>query len=115
MKMTEIQEYSAVEAAVATFESKYKNVVYAVETSNGMQDALVARRTLRDERIGLEKERKRIKESALRRCQVIDSEARRITGLLSALEDPIDAQIKAGERRREDEKMAAIQAIENER
>jgi len=100
MSENQIQEYSATEAALATFRQKYAQVVYAVTTPTGMRDALAARRELRECRVALETTRKRIKAPALEHCQQIDAEARRITAELVALEDPIDAQVKAEEQRR---------------
>ena len=67
---------------------------------------LRARAELRRWRTDLEAERVRIKAPALGRCKAIDTEARRISDALSALEDPIDAQIKAKVRAEEARKEA---------
>lgn len=112
--ITEIAEYSPTAAALSDLRSKYEKVVFPVETTKGMKDALSARKELRDLRVNLEKLRKDIKEPALRRCQMIDSEAKTITAQLTALEDPIDAQIKAEERRKEAEKQER-ERVERER
>jgi hypothetical protein len=93
--MTEIIEYSATEAALGELAARYKGVVYDVKTGAGMNAAVAARKELRDIRLKLEETRKVLKEPALRRSQLIDSEARRISSAISALEDPIDEQIKA--------------------
>ena len=111
---TEIAEYNATAAALSELSSKYEKVVFPVETPKGMKDALAARKELRDIRVGLEKMRKEIKEPALKRCQLIDSEAKEITARLTALEDPIDAQIKAEEKRKDEEK-AERERVERER
>ena len=111
---TEIAEYNATAAAQADLRSKYEKVLFPVETPKGMKDALAARKELRDIRFGLEKMRKEIKEPALRRCQLIDSEAKEITARLTALEDPIDKQIKAEEQRKEAEKLER-ERVERER
>lgn len=100
----QIVEYSQTAAALGELRQKYENVVFPVDTTAGMKDAVVARKELRDIRVGLEKMRKELKEPALRRCQLIDSEAKTITASLTALEDPIDTQIKAEEQRKEREK-----------
>lgn len=105
--MNEIQEYNGVEAALSEFKSRYANRVYDVTTRDGMADAKVARREIRTARTGLEKLRKELKEPALRRCQLIDSEAKRLTQALVAIEDPIDTLIKTEEQRVEDEKAEA--------
>lgn len=107
---TEITEYSPTETALAALRDQYAGKTFEVATPAGMKLAIAARAELRDYRVNLEKMRKQIKEPALRRCQLIDTEARRITTELVALEDPIDAQIKAEEKRREDEKAAKLEA-----
>lgn len=107
---TPIAEYQPTAAALADLQTRFKDVVYAVTMTKGMTQAKEARRELRDLRVKLEATRKEIKEPALRRCQQIDSEARRISGELEALEGPIDAQIKAEERRKEDERLAREEA-----
>lgn len=109
LAVTPIEEYRPTEAALVELRSRFDAVVFDVSTKKGMEEAKKGRAELRDLRVSLEKTRKAIKEPALRRCQDIDSEARRITTALSALEDPIDAQIKAEEQRKEDERRAAEQ------
>lgn len=108
---TEIAEYNATAAALADLRSKYEKVLFPVETPKGMKDALAARKELRDIRFGLEKMRKEIKEPVLRRCQLIDSEAKEITARLTALEDPIDKQIKAEKLERERVERERVAAI----
>lgn len=103
----EIAEYSGVAAAMASIEAKYAGRVYDVLTREGMADAKAARREIREARTGLERLRKEIKAPAWKRCQLIDSEAKEITKRLSAIEDPIDAIIKAEEQRAANEKAEA--------
>jgi len=107
---TFIQEYSATEAALAELAGRYKGVVYEVSTREGMKAAVAGRAEVRGLRVSLEKLRVQIKAPALKRVQEVDSEARRITAALSALEDPIDAQIKREEERKELERTAAARA-----
>lgn len=108
--MTTITEYSATEAALAGLRTKYESAVFEVTTTKGMTVAKEARAEVRKYRIDLEKERVRIKAPALEHCRQIDSEAKRITAELEALEKPIDEQIKAEEQRKEREKAAKEQA-----
>lgn len=108
--MSEVVEYSRTEAALATLAERYKGLVYEVTTREGMTTAKSARAEIRGYRVDLERMRKEIKEPALRRCRVIDEEARRITAALVALEDPIDVVIKAEESRLDGIKNAAIRA-----
>ena len=98
---TAIQEYSATDAALSELASKYKGVLFDCSTADGMNTAIKGRAEIRNYRVVLEKMRKEIKEPALRRSQLIDSEARRITAELEALENPIDAQIKREQERKE--------------
>lgn len=107
---TAIQEYSKTDAALADLAGRFKDVVYDVTTTAGMQSARVARAELRGYRVDLEKTRVEIKAPALERCRLIDAEAKRITAVLSDLEDPIDAQIKSEEKRKEREAMERVMA-----
>lgn len=110
LTVSPIEEYRPTEAALVELRQRHAGVVYPVTTTKGMDAAKKARAELRDLRVALEKTRKVIKEPALRRSREIDSEAKRITEALSSLEDPIDAQIKAEEQRKEDERRAREQA-----
>jgi Protein of unknown function (DUF1351) len=101
-----VVEYSPVDAALAELRARYANVVFPVDTKDGMKDAKEVRQKLVKLRTGLEAKRKEIKEPALRRAQAIDAEAKMITTAIKAIEDPIDAQIKAEEQRIEAEKAA---------
>lgn len=105
-----IAEYTQTEQALAHLREKYKNVVFDVSTPKGMAAAKEARAELRSLRTTLEKKRVEIKAPALERCRAIDSEAKRITGELAKLEDPIDDRIKAEEARKEEERLARLEA-----
>jgi len=101
-----IVEYSPVDAAIAELRQRYADVLFPVDTKQGMKDAKEVRSKLVKLRTGLEAVRKEIKEPALRRTQAIDAEAKAITAAIRAIEEPIDAQIKAEEARIEAEKEA---------
>lgn len=107
---TKIAEYNETAAQLAALRQRMEAVVYDVTTAKGLDAAKKDRAELRTLRTGLEAKRKAIKEPALEHCRLIDAEAKRITGEISALEDPIDAQIKAEEARREAEKQAKVEA-----
>jgi hypothetical protein len=109
---TAIVEYSPTEAALAELRQKYGATVWVVDTHDRMAGAKKARAEVRKWRTDLEAERKRIKAPALERCQAIDSEARRITSELLAIETPIDDAIKAVEQSRKREEEAKHQAEE---
>lgn len=105
-----IAEYNPVAAALATLQAKYKNTVFDVTTTKGMDAAKVARAEVKGYRTKLETIRKQIKAPHLERGRAIDAEAAAITAALSALEEPIDAEIKARESQIEAEKAAKFAA-----
>jgi len=107
---TTLAEYDFVSAALADLRRRYEGATYDLATTAGMKDAVAARAELRNLRTSLEAKRKEIKAPALDRCRLIDGEAKRITAELVALEDPIDAQIKAEQARRKAEKEAKEKA-----
>ena len=110
--VTSIAEYSKTEAVLSDLATRYKDARYDVAKREGMAMAIKARAEIRGWRVGLEKTRVEIKAPALKRTQEIDSEARRITAVLAALEDPIDAQIKSEETRKENERLAVERAAQ---
>lgn len=101
-----IKEYSETEAGLARLRSAYAGQTYEVTVPAGMRLAIAARADLRDLRVTLEKRRVEIKAPALELCRTIDTEAKRITSEIIALEDPIDVQIKAEEAKRATEREA---------
>jgi colicin import membrane protein len=111
---TEITEYTKTEAALADLNARYGAVIFDTSTTKGMQEAVAGRAEIRGYRVDLEKERVRIKAPALERCRLIDTEAKRITAALEALENPIDAAIKAEQQRKENERLEK-ERIERER
>lgn len=111
---TAIVEYTETEKGLAELRQKYAAVVFDVTSGKGMTEAKAARAELRTLRVNLEAKRKEIKAPALKRCAEIDTEAKRITAELEALEDPIDASIKAEEGRKAAEK-AEKERAERER
>jgi chemotaxis protein histidine kinase CheA len=109
-----LAEFDAVEAGLQALEASYKGVVYDVVTTKGMAEAKEARAAIRDPRIKVEKVRKEGKAPVLALGKLIDEKAKQITARLEALEDPIDAQIKTEEARKEAER-AEKARIEAER
>lgn len=107
---TSIAEYSKTEAGLAEIRARMRDVVYDLTTTKGLDAAKRDRRELVTLRTSLEAQRKALKEPALELTRRIDSEAKRITAAIVELEEPIDAQIKAEETRREAEKLAKIEA-----
>lgn len=107
---TTLAEFDKVGAGIAALQSLYAGVVYPVETVKGMKDAVAARAALRAPRVQIEKLRKDAKAPLLEIGRKLDAEAKRITAEIVALEDPIDAVIKAEEARKEAEKAAKVAA-----
>lgn len=101
---TQITEYDPITAALGDLRKKYHEVAYDVSTTAGMKQATQARAEIRGYRVALEAKRKEIKAPALERCRAIDTVAKHITEQLLLLEAPIDQQIKAEERRKEEER-----------
>lgn len=111
---TQIKEYSATEAGLAALREKYQGRTFDVATAEGDKEARSARRELVTLRTTLEAKRKELKGPALEYAKRIDTEAKRIEGEIRALEEPIDAAIKAEEARKAEEK-AERERIERER
>ena len=110
LRETALADLNKVAAGLAELESKYKNVAYDVTTTKGMDEAKKARIAIREPRYQVEHVRKEKKAELLQIGKDIDAEAKRITEELMQLEEPIDAQIKAEEQRKEDEKRAKAEA-----
>lgn len=109
MSEYKIQEYNQTAAALSELRARYSRK-YDVSTTAGMAEAKEARAAVRGYRVALEKTRVEIKAPALERTRLIDAEARRITAELLAIEEPIDAAIKAEEQRKIEEKAAKERA-----
>jgi len=105
----QIVEYNETAAALAILKKKY-GTVFDVQTPKGLAAAREARAEVRGYRVALEKLRVEIKAPALERTRLIDAEAKRITAELLAIEEPIDAAIKAEETRKAEEKAAKERA-----
>ncbi len=105
----QIKEYNETAAALAVLRKKYCTV-FDVQTPKGLAAAREARTEVRGYRVALEKLRVEIKAPALERTRLIDAEAKRITAELLAIEEPIDAAIKAEETRKAEEKAAKERA-----
>lgn len=107
---TAIANIDKVGAGIAGLASRFKGMIYEVTTSAGMEDARAARAEIREPRYEVERIRKAAKAPILALGKRLDAEAARITSELEKLETPIDAQIKAEERRIDDARQARIAA-----
>ncbi len=109
---TALVEFSKVEAGLQALRTQYSGVVFATDTTVGMDEAKAARMTLREPRYEVERVRKAAKAPLLALGKKLDADAARITAEIEKLEKPIDQQIKAEEERKEREKQAKIAAEE---
>lgn len=105
-----IAEISAVRQGIEDLKTKYANAVFDVSVTDGMEKAKAARQEIRKPRYAVERTRKESKSKLAALGKSIDSEAANITAALLALEVPIDDQIKAEEKRKEDERQQKIVA-----
>lgn len=114
LRTAALQEMNAVEAGLAELEAKYKDVVYDVTTTKGMEDAKAARAEIRAPRYNTERIRQAKSSELTALRQEINDNAKRITARVLLIEAPVDEQIKAQEERKEAEREAK-RAAEAER
>lgn len=105
-----IAAYSPVAAGLAELRHRFDGVVFDVSTTKGDKEARGFRKELVALRTTLEAKRKELKAPALAYAKRIDDEAKAITLEILGLEEPIDAQIKAEEARKEAERAAKAEA-----
>lgn len=105
-----IAAFNATEAGLATLRAELEGKTFDCSDRAQDAEARIARRELVTLRTTIEQRRKELKAPLLERGRVLDDEAKRITGEVLKLEQPIDAQIKAEEQRRADEKAARERA-----
>jgi len=106
----QIAAYSPVAAGLAELRHRFDGVVFDVSTTKGDKEARGFRKELVTLRTTLESKRKELKAPALAYAKRIDDEAKTITLEILGLEEPIDAQIKAEEARKEAERAAKAEA-----
>lgn len=103
-------DINAVSAGIADLNARYAGVVYEVATTKGMDEAKTARLAVRNPRFEVERIRKAAKAPILALGKKLDAEASRIEAALLRIEEPIDAQIKAEDARKDRERQAKIDA-----
>lgn len=96
-----VVQFNKTEAALAELRQRHGGVQFDLTTTAGDKAARAARLELVTLRTDLEKKRQAFKAPVLEMGKVIDAQAKRITGEILELEQPIDAQIKAEEARKE--------------
>lgn len=110
-----IAGYDPLIAKISALTEKHGKVVFDVSTTKGLDEAKAARMEIREVRFAIEHTRKAIKAPVLRIGERIDEYAKTYTAQLTALEKPIDDQIKARETAIEQEKAAKAKRDAEER
>jgi hypothetical protein len=105
--LTELTERFS-DAALKELAERHANVVYDVATKEGLEEATAARRELRGLRVSVDKRRQEINKPLLAKHKEVNARATEIVDKLTALEDPIDNQIKAEETRKEELRQAKV-------
>lgn len=84
----EIAKFNLADAAIAEMSSRY----LALTIQDGYEVVHSAKMEVKGKRIDVEKKRKELKEDALRYGQAIDGEAKRLTALISPIEDHLEKE-----------------------
>ena len=91
--MHDMVKYDLPDAVIATMANQYMGIVVADPSdSENFKAAHNARMVVKDHRVKVEKRRKELKTDALAYGRKVDSEAKRITALLTPIEDHLAAQ-----------------------
>lgn len=101
---TNIAEFDSVEAGLQALEAKYRGVVYPVETPKGLAEAKAARVEVREPRYATQNAVANAKTPLEQLKKAIAARGAEIVARITAIETPIDTQIKNEEKRKADEK-----------
>lgn len=105
IKDTVLAQFKTAEVSVTELADKYRSVAYDCTTTKGMAEAKAARADLRDNgRLALTKTEARVKAEVNDLKRVMSAEVERLVAIVQPVEDAVDAQIKAEEKRKADEK-----------
>lgn len=107
-----VTTFDSIAAGLAQIEAAHpKDVIVGdIQTTKGMQRAIESRAAWREPRLRVERIRKEAKQPVLELGRAIDAFAADLTEKLRVGEDHYDAQIKAEERRKAEEKAAREEA-----
>lgn len=98
---SELRKFSPSDAAIARMAEQYMPLtIRGVNDAAGFKQVHEARMVVKAHRVEVEKTRKALKADALEYGRRVDSEAKRLAGLL----EPIEAHLEAEEKRIQDEK-----------
>src|SRR3990167_6370808 len=85
--MTNLVSYSVTDAAIAT--AKAVAITLSADTPKGYEEVRLALADLRGYRVSIEKRRVELKADALDYGRRVDAEAKRLTGLIVEIEEPL--------------------------
>ncbi|MFC4922846.1 MULTISPECIES: hypothetical protein [Delftia] len=106
-----LAQFREAEPAIQALADKYRDVAYAVATPKGMKEAVAARADLRDNgRLLLTRTETRIKGEVNDLKRTMADEVERLVAIVKPIEEHVDGQIKAEEKRKADEKAAREKA-----
>lgn len=109
---TELQKFAITDSAIAEMRHSFMPIeIKGIQDKDGYLKAKEARAIMRDKRIEVENRRKELKEESLRYGRAVDTEAKRITGLLIPIEEHLTNQIKAIDAQKEQEKIKKEEEI----
>lgn len=110
----EVEVFTKTDAALSILREKYaKGKLPDVNTPDGYEFVKAGVKELTTYRTSLDKERQRIKAPYLEAGRIIDAEAKRITGELVAIEEPLKAmkkEVDDREKRQKEERLARLRA-----
>lgn len=106
-----LAQFREAEPTIQALADKYRDVAYAVATPKGMKEAVAARADLRDNgRLLLTRTETRIKGEVNDLKRTMADEVERLVAIVKPIEEHVDGQIKAEEKRKADEKAAREKA-----
>lgn len=105
IKDTVLAQFKATETGLTEMADRYRNVAYAVATTKGMAEAKAARADLRDNgRLMITRTAASVRADVNELRKVMGDEVDRLVAIVEPVEEAIDKQIKAEEKRKADEK-----------
>jgi hypothetical protein len=104
-----ISEFRKQDEIISEIRERYTGLTVA---KDGFKTVKAARIELKQLRCGVENLRKELKADVLERGKMIDSEAKRLTAMLSPIEDALEAEEKAEETRKAEELRRKIEEAE---
>lgn len=106
---SQLKKYNVTDAALTEIKQRYDELkIQGADDKAGYDAVKAAISELRTIRTGIEKKRKELKDVALRYGRAVDSEAKRITGELTPIEERLTKEKERTDKEIEDRKNAAM-------